>query len=56
MRWIIWREESFYTLKFAERFAVTEYYIHIQATENTFLHPYQTAEIFLCEGEKSRIS
>ena len=45
--------ESFYTLKgFAETVAdalnITFTY---EAAENTFLHPYQTAEIF-CEGEK----
>ena len=46
-------KESFYTLKgFAETVAdalnITFTY---EAAENTFLHPYQTAEIF-CEGEK----
>ena len=46
-------KESFYTLKgFAETVAdalnITFTY---EVAENTFLHPYQTAEIF-CEGEK----
>ena len=45
--------ESFYTLKgFAETVADSlNIAFTYEAAENTFLHPYQTAEIF-CEGEK----